>query len=343
MAPAIAVAERLTNHRCTFIISHRKVDEVFAQKYSQFTFVKVSAIPLKLSPFAFSKFLISQWASLRFALRFLKERKIDLVLSFGSFTSVAFILAAKIRKIPSILHESNFIPGKAIRFSARFANKILLPQDVSFKHQKKNVEHVGFPIRREFVEISKSDARAQLGWPPSKKIILLVGGSCGAVVLNKWIQQNYMRFAYHNVAIYCIAGPEFVNEREVTFEDCTLHMLPFCKDMNLALRACDFVISRAGAGTIAECQFCKKPMILVPQPHAADHHQLANARKAEQQGVAVVVEQNNLHLLADYVMTMISNPLILATMQHNLEKIFVPNVAEQIANIVENFIQNQRK
>jgi UDP-N-acetylglucosamine--N-acetylmuramyl-(pentapeptide) pyrophosphoryl-undecaprenol N-acetylglucosamine transferase len=156
-------------------------------------------------------------------------------------------------KIPSILHESNVIPGKAIRMGAYFADKVFLPLNVSLKHQRKNIEHIGFPIRQEFSEITKADARAQLGWPPSKKIILIIGGSAGENVLNKWTQQNFMRFAHHNTDIYCIAGHEFTKEQEITFEDCTLHMLPFCKNVNLALRACDLVIARAGAGMISAC------------------------------------------------------------------------------------------
>jgi UDP-N-acetylglucosamine--N-acetylmuramyl-(pentapeptide) pyrophosphoryl-undecaprenol N-acetylglucosamine transferase len=341
MAPAIAIAEQLTKHRCIFTMSNKKVDEVFSKKYDQFPFVKARVTSFRWSPIAFLKFFHSQIASLRFALRFLKENKIDLVISFGGFSSFAFVLAAKIKKIPSILYESNVIPGKAIRISSQFADKILLPNGVSLG-EKKNIEHVDFPIRQEFVDMSKADARAQLGWPPSKKIILFIGGSNGAMVFNKWVQQNFMRLAYHNVDIHCIGGSGFSEEKEITFEDCTLRMLPFCENMNPVLRACDLVIARAGAGTIAECQFCKKPMILIPHPLSADNHQLANAKKAEKQGIAAVVEQNNLESLASQILEMLSNSSILSSMQRNLEKTFVPRAAEQIASIVENFLQERK-
>jgi UDP-N-acetylglucosamine--N-acetylmuramyl-(pentapeptide) pyrophosphoryl-undecaprenol N-acetylglucosamine transferase len=337
MAPAIAIAERLTDHRCIFITSNRKVDEIFSKKYNQFSFVKTNTKPLKLSPIAFFKFTASQISSLHFALKFLKKHKIDRVISFGGFTSFAFVLAAKIKRIPSILFEPNVIPGKAFRLAAQFADKILLPDYVSAKYQGKKIERVGFPIRQEFVGRSKADARAQLGWPPSKKIILIIGGSAGATALNRWAQQNFMRFAYHNIDLYCITGTELKVEQSVTFEDCTLHMLPFCENMNSMLRACDLVIARAGAGTIAECQFCKKPMILVPHGGDAYVHQLANGRRAEQQGTAIVIEQDNLDVLANRTIEMVSNPTILAMMQRYLEKAFIPNAAEQIANIIEKF------
>jgi UDP-N-acetylglucosamine:LPS N-acetylglucosamine transferase len=75
MAPAIAIAERLPEHRCTLVTSNRKVDELFAKKYSHFSFVKVNAAPFRLSPIAFCKFIISQISTLRFAFRFLKKIK----------------------------------------------------------------------------------------------------------------------------------------------------------------------------------------------------------------------------------------------------------------------------
>ncbi|MDR1590774.1 MAG: UDP-N-acetylglucosamine--N-acetylmuramyl-(pentapeptide) pyrophosphoryl-undecaprenol N-acetylglucosamine transferase [Puniceicoccales bacterium] len=342
MAPAIAIAERLTEHRCIFITSNRKVDEIFSKKYTQFSFVKTNAKPLRFSPIAFFKCITSQVSSLHFALKFLKKHKIDLIISFGGFTSFVFVLAAKIKKIPSILYEPNVIPGKAFRLAAQFANKILLPDYVSVGYRRKKIERVGFPIRKEFVEKSKANARAQLGWPPSKRIILIIGGSAGATALNRWAQQNFMRFAHHNIDLYCIAGTELKEERSINFEDCTLHMLPFCENMNAMLRACDLVIARAGAGTIAECQFCKKPMILVPHGGDAYIHQLANGRRAEQQGTAIVIEQDNLDVLANRAIEMISNPTILLMMHRYLEKAFIPNAAEQIANIVEKFLQKRK-
>lgn len=340
MAPAIAIAERLTKHQCTFIISDRKVDEAFSKKYTQFSFIKTNAMPLKGSPIAFLKFVTSQVSSLRFALRFLKNHKIDLVVSLGGFTSFAFVLAAKIRKIPSVLYEPNVIPGKAFRLATQLADKILLPTYVPLKYQQKKIERVGFPIRQEFMGLSKSEARVLLGWPPSKKIILVIGGSAGATILNRWAQQNFIHFAHHNIDLYCIAGTELKTEQSITFEDCTLHMLPFCENMNPALRACDLVIARSGAGTIAECQFCKKPMILVPHGGNAHTHQLANGRRAEQQGTAIVIEQENLDILTNRALEIISNPNVSSMMQRYLEKAFVPDAAEQIANIIENFPKN---
>jgi UDP-N-acetylglucosamine--N-acetylmuramyl-(pentapeptide) pyrophosphoryl-undecaprenol N-acetylglucosamine transferase len=112
--------------------------------------------------------------------------------------------------------------------------------------------------------------------------------------------------------------------------------------MNLVLHACDLIITRAGTNNIAECQFCKRPMIFIPQISASDNHQFANAKRAEEQGIAFIIKQNNLHTLAKKTIEIISTLLVLATMQLNLEKIFVPNEVEQIVNITETFIQNKK-
>jgi UDP-N-acetylglucosamine--N-acetylmuramyl-(pentapeptide) pyrophosphoryl-undecaprenol N-acetylglucosamine transferase len=343
IAPAIALAERLTNHRCLFAISHKKIDEIFSKKYTNFDFIRIQATEFRLSPIPLARFLTSQLKSFRHARRLIEEKKIALVVAFGGFTSMGFVLAARIKKIPIILHESNAIPGKATRYLAPFATKILLPSNVFLKKYSPKVEHIGYPIRREFANISQEEARRQLGWPALKTIILAIGGSNGALAINKWAQQNFHKFAHRNIDIFCIAGPSFTREQAINFEDCTLHMLPFCENMHLALRACDLVISRAGAGTIAECRYCKKPMILIPYPFAADNHQLANAKMAEQLGIATVVEQNDIDTLTPITLEILSIPGIFASMQHALEVSREPNAAEHFAQIIEEITPSQKQ
>jgi UDP-N-acetylglucosamine--N-acetylmuramyl-(pentapeptide) pyrophosphoryl-undecaprenol N-acetylglucosamine transferase len=336
IAPAIAVAERLSCHRCTFAISYKQIDEIFFKKYKNLDFIRVSATPFRLSPLGLMRFMHSQLKSFRHALNLLKTKKIDSVIAFGGFTSLGFVLAAKIKKIPIILYEPNIIPGKATRILAKFATKILLPSNIFLKKYNKKIIHTAYPIRREFVNISQADARNQLGWPALKRIILIIGGSNGARVISRWAQQNFHKFAHRNIDIFCIAGPSFPEEKAINFENCTLHMLPFCDHINLALRACDLVIARAGAGTIAECRYCKKPMILIPYPFATDNHQWANAKVAEELGIATVVDQNEIDTLTQHVLEIITNPTAFSMMQRQLDRTFVPDAAEQIANIVEN-------
>ena len=271
-------------------------------------------------------------------MRLIKQRNIKLVISFGGFTSLGFVLAARVKKIPIILHESNQIPGKSTRALARFANKILLPPQVTLKNQSRKIITLDYPIRREFSPISQEEARRQLNWPVLKKIILIIGGSNGALALNKWAEQNFPKFAHYNTDIFCIAGPLFPQEQSMNHEDCTLHMLPFCHEMNLAIRASDIVVARAGAGTIAECRYCKRPMVLVPYPFAADNHQRANAKEAERLGVATVIDQNDIDLLAPQLLEMIRNPDATASMQRASEVNFVPDAAEQFATIVESIL-----
>lgn len=335
IAPAIAVAERLPEHQCTFIISNKRVDDLFSQKYRQFEFIRIDAKPFYLSPGALIRFFRSQTRAFRFASKLLKERKVDLVVSFGGFTSLGFVLAAKLQRIPILLHESNQIPGKSTRVLARLATKILLPPQVTLRKFQRKIQAVEYPIRKEFVPIAKEDARRELGWPQLKKIILVIGGSNGALALNKWAEQNFQKFAHYNVDLFCIAGTSCLREQSLTYEDCTLHMLPFCDQMNLALRACDLVIARAGTGTIAECRYCKRPMILVPYPYAADNHQQANARAAANLGIATVIDQDNIDLLTHRVLEVLNDSTVLNRFQRALEVNFVSDAAESFSKIVE--------
>lgn len=334
ISPAIAVAEHLSDHRCMFIISKKHVDTIFTRKYSQFSFQSVEAKPFSTRPIKFLKFLKSQIKSFFFAKKFLNKQKIDFLLSFGGFTSLGFILAAKLRKIPIILHESNQIPGKSTRFLSALASRVILPEDVFLKFFNKKVVHLGYPIRSEFFEISKEDARTQLGWPLGKTVILVVGGSNGALSLRRWAEHNFSKFSEKPTDIFCIAGPDFKGDETISANGCTLHMLAFCENMNLAIRASDLIISRAGAGSIAECTFCKRPMILVPYPFAANNHQLANALAAKKQGIAVVVQQQELNSLLEITSDLLSNDAALSEMKRRLDRIHKTDNAEKVANFI---------
>ena len=335
IAPAIAIAERLPSHQCFFVISDKHVDTVFSQKYSQFSFHPIHAKPFSKNPIGFFRFVKSQMSSYHFAKKFLNENSIDIVVSMGGFTSLGFAIAAKLSQIPLVLHETNIIAGKSTRFLSRIATKIILPLGSKSSLAKGKEVHIGYPVRQEFTDVPQEEARKQLAWPSDKKIILIVGGSNGAQILTSWARQSYQQFSGLSTEIFCIAGPKTPQPQSFMYEDCTLHILPFCNQMNLALRAADIVIARAGAGSIGEAAFCKKPMILIPYPFAADNHQMANALFAEQQGIAHVIPQNQIDTLLPYLLDLLKNPEKLKSIQAQLDQLPPNNAAKQTADLLE--------
>lgn len=338
IAPAIAIAEHVTNHECIFITSHKLVDKAFIKKYKDFQFYQASAEPFTIHPCKIVKFLKSQLDLYKFAKTFIRAHKIDLVFTFGGFISVGFGVAAHALKIPLIIHDSNIIPGKATRLLQFFAKKIILPIGCKSKFFKNKTYHLAYPIRKEFNEISSQAARQQLRINESKKVILVVGGSNGSEALTNWAEQNYTNFENLNVCIYCIAGPKLSIEQILNYKDVELHIVPFCNNMNCAFHAADIVISRSGAGSIGEAMYCTCPMILVPYPFAADNHQLFNAKFVQEQGIAKIIEQKNLDTLYNNVKSLLTDENKLSEIKNIYANLPKNNAAECIAKSLNEYV-----
>ena len=153
-----------------------------------------------------------------------------------------------------------------------------------------------------------------------------MGGSQGANALNEWAQENFKSLAEAGISIYCVSGLGKNPEGRQTHvntqgEANTFTNVHFSDQMGAVISAADLVISRAGAGSIAELIRCRAPAILIPYPHAADGHQMANAESHERYGAAVNWSENNLAQLTCEVKQLIFNDSKLAQFKSNLARL----------------------
>lgn len=232
------------------------------------------------------------------ATRILKRRSPAAALSLGGYASGPLVLAALAKRIPLLIMEPNAYPGLANRLAARFARRALTGFDSTAEHLKaQQVETVGVPIRKEFFAL---EARRRAG----AATVLITGGSQGSSRLNQaaiaaarhWALNGFpgglrllhqtgareydsIRDAYDSLR----RSPEIVAS-EIVFE-----AVDFIDDMPAAFGQADLVVCRAGASTLAELAAAGKASILVPFPHAADDHQMRNARSMADAGAARVV------------------------------------------------------
>jgi len=187
------------------------------------------------------------------------------------------------------------------------------------------VRHVGLPVRREIVRRPREAAQIRLGFDPSQKLLVILGGSQGASALNGWVRGRLARLAGEGIQVCCVTGLGKGGDEVRTFpaktgQSVRAVFLPFCDDVATLLSAADLVVSRAGAGTLAELIRCATPAILVPYPQAADNHQWANARFFEQLGGAVVIYQQYLVDLDREVRDIIFNDWLLGKFRANLQR-----------------------
>lgn len=329
MSPGIAIAQGMieAGHTCKLMISAKDVDSRLIANYPNLPFVRVPGVGFGWAPAAFANFQFQQIRQLIFAFRFLRAEKPDAILGFGGFLTVGAVLAGSALRIPIVLHEANRMPGRAIRLLSGFATRIYLPDGVRLKGlPPKTIRHVGYPVRKDIRRIPREAARRKLGFQPGGKLLLVMGGSQGAAALNSWVSAQFGSLAEEGINILCVSG---LNKgaggevEHVTRKGQVMKALfmPFCDDMSVVMSASDLVVSRAGAGSIAEFIRCRLPSILVPYPHASDDHQFANAQRLEQQGGTVVLPQKSIEGLLKEVLDLIFNDWMLTRMRHNLERL----------------------
>ncbi len=336
LSPGISLAEGLTarGHAVRLLISQKKVDARLIEKYPQFQFVRVPGTGFSWNPVKLVRCAISQVRGLFFCLRLVRETKPDAVIGFGGFTSTGVVVAARIRRIPVALHEANRVPGRAVRTLGRWAQRVYLPTGVQLESVRaEKIRHVGLPVRQEIVRVSQEAARAALGVEQNQKLVVVFGGSQGATVLNDWVRDEFKALAAEGVQVLCITGLDkgrdgLTELNTKTGAPVRAFFLMFCDRVGELLSAADLVVSRAGAGTIAELIRCETPAVLVPFPHAADDHQRANAAFFERQGGGLVVEQSRIENLRAEVLDLIFNDALLRKFRANLQRMDRANALE---------------
>ena len=228
------------------------------------------------------------------ASKLLKQLKPDIVFSKGGFVTVPVVIAAKRRKIPAIIHESDMTPGLANKLSAPSAVKICcnFPETLKYLPEGKGVL-TGSPIREELTKGDRKRGLEILGFGEDKPILLVIGGSLGAQHINDAIRRILDRLLVR-FDICHIAGKGNVDKMligkkgYIQFE----YVSDELKDL---FAAADLFVSRAGANAICEILALKKPNLLIPlSAKASRGDQILNARSFEKQGFSKVLEEEDI-------------------------------------------------
>jgi UDP-N-acetylglucosamine--N-acetylmuramyl-(pentapeptide) pyrophosphoryl-undecaprenol N-acetylglucosamine transferase len=336
LSPGIALAEELKSRGFSSIlcISQKSIDTAIVSKYAHIDFERFPGKGFAGGLLGKLKFFQQLIFSLPRIFGIIRKEKPKILVLFGGYLSVGFGLMSILLNVKFALHEANGRTGKAVRLLQVFADRIYLPKSVVVKDIKKSkVANVGYPLRKEMMVLDKIKARRQLGLDCEGTLLMVIGGSQGAQVLNKWVIDHFEHLIEQGVSIYCISGLNnglesydvSINSRG---ESVTIKMVPFTDNMAAVLSAADLVVSRAGAGAIAEITHCEVPSILVPYPYAADNHQYYNAKVHESLGGGVLLEEENIEKLCEEVHALISNHSLLEQINLNLINLNAVNASE---------------
>ncbi len=261
----------------------------------------------------------------------------------GGFTSTAPILAGMMRKIPTFVHESNAIPGKANRLNAKMTKAVLLGfSECARFFPKSRCEVTGTPIRRSLAErVPREKALAAFGLESGKKTLLVMGGSQGARGINQAVLEAVPELKKSGFQIIHLTGRNGEQEALASYrrEDFPAYVAAFHHRMEEAYSAADCAISRSGAASLAELSHFAIPSILIPYPHAAENHQALNAEIFARAGAAEILNESetSAELLAAKVRALLGDPAGLQRMSERLRTLAPADAAGRVADVIEKF------
>lgn len=293
-------------------------------------------------------FPIKLFRSIDKAKGIIREFKPDAAVGVGGYASGPLLYAASVKGVPTLIQEQNSYAGITNKWLGRRAQKICVAFDGMDKFfPPGKIMKTGNPIRRESVNIAgkKQEAIAAFGLLPDKQTILVTGGSLGARTLNQSIQAGLQQLIAADVQLIWQTGKFYyktITEQLGENPHGNIKVLEFLNRMDLAYAAADVIISRAGAGTIAELCVVKKPVILVPSPNVAEDHQTKNAMALVQTDAAVFVADSDAGTqLVSTALALLKDADRQAALSSNIGKLALPDADEVIAREVLKLAERQ--
>lgn len=341
--PGIAVGEVLLRrgHSVMLLISEKEIDALATQSRTEFRIEKLPGIGMpKLLSFGIFTFAARFGKGLLRCRSLFKQFKPDGILGMGGFTSTAPILAGRLGGVPTFLHESNAIPGKANRLNAKLASTILLGfQECEKYFPKAKCQVTGTPIRQTLAErLSKAEARAAFGLDPNKTTLLVMGGSQGAGGINRSITAALPKLSGTGLQAVHLSGAADEASVRAAYEAAGIpaFVAPFWHKMEQAYSAADLAVSRSGAASLMELSHFALPSFLIPYPFAADDHQTFNARIFERAGAALLLPEKELSgdSLADKIRWSLDEGGRLSEMSACSARLAPHDAAERVAQTI---------
>ena len=277
------------------------------------------------------------------ARRIIRQFKPMVAVGVGGYASGPTLRIAGKMGIPTLLQEQNSYAGVTNKILAKKADKICVAYDGMERFfPADKIIKTGNPVRPTLTKggITRKEAAKKMGLDPSKRIVLIVGGSLGARTLNESVMANLdlMRMS-DDVQFVWQTGKFYFEEMKQRLAGLqpveNLFPTEFVQDMDLAYAAADLVISRAGAGTISELCLLGKPVILVPSPNVAEDHQTKNALALADKDAAVHIRDVDARReLIPAAVDLVKDTARLEQLQGNILKLAYHDSAEIIAHEV---------
>ena len=346
--PALAVAEQLLEARgdaaVVFACSNRPMDRrVLAPLDYAMVPQPIRPLPRRLR--AIPGFLLSWWRSRKLARTLLRDLKPSAVLGTGGFAAAPLVKQASQAGIPVAMLNPDAVPGKANRYLGKYVDVVFTQFDstaAGFAPEiASRARTVGCPIRRGFAHADRNEAIDYFSLDPSRKTLLVNGGSQGAMTINvavamladdlgeladSW-QMLHVTGLSQVTEVADLAGGKAIPSV----------VLDYCDRMDLAYAAADLALCRGGASTTAELAASGTPAVIMPYPYHADEHQRLNAAPLEECGAAIICTDAvdgpaNARMLREGLIALMSDSDRLEAMRTAAASMARPDAAKDVAD-----------
>ena len=292
--------------------------------------------------------LMKLWKSLRMARTIIKDFKPQVAVGVGGYASGATLYECSRMGIPCLIQEQNSYAGVTNKLLSKRAKKICVAYEGMERFfSADRIIMTGNPVRQNVLDtpLTEEEARKSFGLNPTKKTILLVGGSLGARTINRAVLEHLNLVEGSNVQFIWQTGKYYHQSilDEMKGKNIpNLKIMDFISDMGAAYKAANLVISRAGASSISEFQLIGKPVILVPSPNVAEDHQTKNAMALVNKNAALFVKDIEApDTLLEMAIRTVSDNEKLNELSENVKKMGLQNSAEVIADEVMKLINKK--
>ncbi len=335
--PAVAVAEKIRllvpDAEILFIGTRSKIEGRVVPKLGfQFKAIWIKGFARKFSVnnFLFPvKLVVSIFQSMFYCLMFRPK----VAIGSGGYVAGPAMFAANLFGAKLVLLEQNSFPGITTRLLERYAKEIHINYEDSKKYFRRNkpLFVTGNPVRNVESLLDKKIALEKLQLSPEKKTLLLLGGSLGAKKLNQVMARSLQLLIESDLQIIWQTGSLYFDQyKHLQNDNCKV--VAFVEDMKLVYSACDAIVSRAGATTLAEITSFGLASILIPSPNVAENHQYFNAKSLVEVNAAILLEEKNIEeKFANEIISLMKDEDKLKTIRANAKAIGKPNAAEEIA------------
>jgi len=335
--PAIALAERLKkdNIQILFIGTNGDIENQIKKRGYSLETLPIRTVSFKSILKCFGS-IIGLMKSFFRTFKILGEIRPDVAIGFGGYISGPVLLGAYFKKIPTMIHEQNVIPGRANYLLSKWVNKVAIAFEGSKKYFKLNkVRFTGCPIRSEILDIDREEAKKLFNFDNNKFTILVMGGSQGSHKINEvFLKTVSLLEERSKLQIIHICGKqdyEFVN-RKYSKIDISSRIFAFFEKIGYAYNIADLVICRAGATTIAELTSLGLASILIPHPFVYIHQE-ENAKVLSDKGATILIEEKDLSAerLKKEISALIKNRERLSMIRHNAKELGIPDATDNLA------------